>query len=110
MGDCTSASVRRPPLKRSKSLGQLQNAELDEDARRSSADARGEVRVKLRINRGIAALTLVVPAAKMPDPHPRYLSPTELAVSPDGSRLYIVCAGTDELLVLNTGSQAVEAR
>ena len=46
--------------------------------------------MKLRALAGIAALALVVPAAKSPDPHPRYLSPTELAVSPDGSRLLFV--------------------
>ncbi len=31
----------------------------------------------------------------------RYLSPGELAISPDGRRLYVVCEGTDELLVVD---------
>jgi YVTN family beta-propeller protein len=34
----------------------------------------------------------------------RYLSPTELAVSPDGRRLYVVCEQSDELLVIDTRS------
>jgi YVTN family beta-propeller protein len=32
----------------------------------------------------------------------RYLSPGELAISPDGSRLYVVCETSDELRVVNT--------
>ncbi len=35
---------------------------------------------------------------------PRYLNPIELAVSPDGARLYIVCEGSDELVVVDAQS------
>ena len=35
-------------------------------------------------------------------PFPHYLSPSELAISPDGHRLYIVCEKSDELRVLDT--------
>jgi YVTN family beta-propeller protein len=39
-----------------------------------------------------------------------YLSPGELAVSADGKRLYVVCERSDELLALDTATQAVQAR
>ena len=32
---------------------------------------------------------------------PRYPVPIELAVSPDGARLFVVCEGTDELVVID---------
>jgi YVTN family beta-propeller protein len=35
-------------------------------------------------------------------PVPRYPSPIELAVSPDGTRLYVVCEGTHEVIVCDT--------
>lgn len=35
---------------------------------------------------------------------PRYLNPIELAVSPDGARLYVVCEGSDELAVVDAWS------
>jgi len=37
----------------------------------------------------------------------RYLSPGEMAFSPDGRRLYIVCEKSDELLVLDVETRAV---
>ena len=39
-------------------------------------------------------------------PAPRYPSPIELALSADGAWLYVVCEGTDEVVVFNlfTGS------
>jgi YVTN family beta-propeller protein len=40
----------------------------------------------------------------------QYPSPVDLRVSPDGSRLYIVCQGTDELLVVDTKSKSVLGR
>ena len=39
----------------------------------------------------------------------RYPSPTELAVAPDGRRLYIVCEGTDELVVADPATRSVIA-
>lgn len=40
----------------------------------------------------------------------RYLSPAELAISPDGRRLYVVCEKTDELRVVDTQSGKVMKR
>jgi YVTN family beta-propeller protein len=40
----------------------------------------------------------------------RYPSPVDLAVSPDGRRLYVVCEGTDELLVADAVQQSILAR
>ena len=37
-------------------------------------------------------------------PKERYLSPIEMAFSPDGRRLYVVCQGSDELRVLDMAS------
>jgi YVTN family beta-propeller protein len=41
---------------------------------------------------------------------PKYLNPIELAVSPDGARLYIVCEGSDELTVVEAQSGKVLSR
>jgi YVTN family beta-propeller protein len=41
---------------------------------------------------------------------PRYLNPIELAVAPDGARLYVVCEGSDELAVIETNSGKVLKR
>jgi YVTN family beta-propeller protein len=40
----------------------------------------------------------------------RFLSPDDMALSADGARLYIVCGGSDELLVVDRTSKAVCAR
>ncbi len=37
----------------------------------------------------------------------KYLDPVALAMSPDGSRLYVVCEGLDRLLVVNTRNRQV---
>lgn len=45
--------------------------------------------------------------------HPQavvYQSPTELAVSPDGARLYVVCEGSDSLAVVDVRRRAVIGR
>ena len=61
----------------------------------------------------IAALVLAVVAAK-PAPKPvealpqeHYLNPLEMALSPDGQRMFVVCEGTDEVLVLDLKSAQV---
>jgi YVTN family beta-propeller protein len=41
---------------------------------------------------------------------PRYLSPGEIAVSPDGRWLYVVCERADELLVVDAQNRTVTAR
>ena len=40
----------------------------------------------------------------------RYPSPIELAVSPDGARLYVLCEGTDELAVIDTQTDRIAGR
>jgi YVTN family beta-propeller protein len=40
----------------------------------------------------------------------RYLSPSEMVVSPDGQWLFVICEKSDELLMVNTSSQKVEKR
>jgi YVTN family beta-propeller protein len=40
----------------------------------------------------------------------RYPSPVELALSPDGARLYILCQGTDEVAVADTRTHAILCR
>ncbi len=40
----------------------------------------------------------------------RYRSPDDLALSPDGKRLYVVCSGSDEVLVVDTAVRAVAGR
>ncbi len=62
----------------------------------------------------IAALILAVVAAK-PAPkqaeapqQERYVSPLEMTLSPDGQRMFVICEGTDEVLVVDLKSaQAV---
>jgi YVTN family beta-propeller protein len=39
-----------------------------------------------------------------------YPSPVDLAVSPDGRRLYVVCEGTDELVVVDLAKESAIAR
>lgn len=48
-------------------------------------------------------------AAKPPD-ETRYLSPNELAMSPDGRTLYALCEKSDELLVVDTTTSSVVKR
>ena len=49
-------------------------------------------------------------AAAKPPEETRYLSPNELATSPDGRMLYVLCEKSDELLVVDTGSASVVKR
>lgn len=48
--------------------------------------------------------------AKAPADEHRYLSPNELAISPDGRWLYAICERSDELLVVDTQSGTVAKR
>ncbi len=58
---------------------------------------------------GIAFLALAQgQSASLPAPH--YPSPDDLAVSPDGGRLYAVCSQTDELAVIDLRTQSVAGR
>ena len=60
----------------------------------------------------LLALLGLIPAliASSPSPNPRYLSPGELALSPDGRWLYVVCERGDELLAVDTRTQLVVKR
>ena len=60
-------------------------------------------------NRILLAATLVV-ATCGAQPKPRYPSPIEMAMSSDGSTLYVVCEGTDELAVVDARSGSVLRR
>ncbi len=48
--------------------------------------------------------------ALAPPASDRYLSPGDIAVSPDGSRLYVVCERSDEVLVVDPRAGKVEKR
>jgi YVTN family beta-propeller protein len=60
----------------------------------------------------LLAVLGLIPAliASSPNPALRYLSPGELALSPDGRWLYIVCERSDELLAVDTGTQQIVKR
>jgi YVTN family beta-propeller protein len=51
----------------------------------------------------------VTRVAAQPDPTPeeRYASPLELLLSPDGTRLFVLCQGADEVRVLNVSTGRV---
>ncbi|MEJ2008574.1 MAG: beta-propeller fold lactonase family protein [Acidobacteriota bacterium] len=50
------------------------------------------------------------PANALWNPDIRYLDPVALALSPDGSRLYVVCTGRDLVLAVNTRTRFVVGR
>jgi len=41
---------------------------------------------------------------------PRYKSPDDMALSPDGKRLFVVCSGSDEVLAVDTATRTVAGR
>lgn len=65
------------------------------------------MRAKLLIP-SLALLTLFATAAD--SPRTRYPSPIEIAMSPDGTRVYILCEGTDEVVVYDAVRGAVTRR
>jgi len=59
----------------------------------------------------IAFLAATALSAREPGAAPHaFLSPVDLAVSADGSQLYVVCEGSDELLVVDTRARQVVRR
>ncbi len=58
----------------------------------------------------IGAVALALAALGAEPARVRYPSPIELAVSPDGARLYVVCEGTDELAVYDLASETILRR
>ena len=58
---------------------------------------------------GFLLASFILSAQSIPKPG-RYDSPVDVAVSPDGRRLYIVCEGTDELVVADAASKTLLAR
>lgn len=56
------------------------------------------------------ACTLLLFGQSAPGVRVRYPSPVDLALSPDGKRLYVVCEGTDELVVVDAQAKAVAGR
>jgi len=58
----------------------------------------------------LVLLAALVSIGMKPEDEPRYLSPTELAISPDSQRLYVVCERGDQLLVVETSTSTVIKR
>src|SRR5512146_819680 len=90
-------------------MAERKRAGTRECRRRPGANGGGaQVKPKLFL---LAVLGLI-PAliASSPTPAPRYLSPSELALSPDGRWLYVVCERSDELLAVDTRTQQVAKR
>jgi YVTN family beta-propeller protein len=64
--------------------------------------------MRLRLLCGLAFALLM--AGQNGSAPARFPSPDDLALSPDGSRLYVACQQTDELAVVDTRTRAVSAR
>jgi len=58
----------------------------------------------------ILVLAAIASAAPTNSGSNKFLSPGELAISPDGARLYVACEKSDELLVVNTLTSRVLKR
>lgn len=58
----------------------------------------------------VVVMCLVTAAASPAGDSNRYLSPGEIAISPDGEHLYVVCEKSDELRVVSLKSQKVSKR
>jgi YVTN family beta-propeller protein len=68
-------------------------------------------RGRIRLTGASAAIAATMFSASLCGDTPvRYPSPDDLAISPDGKRLYVVCGGTDELVAVDTASRAVVGR
>lgn len=53
---------------------------------------------------------VVIAAGSAPAGDTRFRNPDDLALSPDGKRLYVVCSGSDEVMALDVNSHAIAAR
>ena len=58
----------------------------------------------------VGAVVLALAAMGADRRQERYPSPIELALSADGSRLYAVCEGTDEVVVFDTAARKIVKR
>lgn len=63
-----------------------------------------------RTLRLLAMLALSLVSSEAGTPAPRYPSPVEVAVSANGERLFVVCEGTDEVVVYDNRSHAITRR
>ena len=61
----------------------------------------------MRHGRALPALLLLPVLAAVVPPEVRYLSPVELAISPDGARLWVACEGADEVRVVDADTGAL---
>ena len=75
------------------------------------------MKANLSIALTLALLTLCLASAMRTkgvsgsvEPESEYLSPSEMAFSPDGHSLYIVCERSNELLILDTATNKITAR
>src|SRR5205807_6203213 len=73
----------------------------------SSGHGDREMRLRASIILAVAAAALILTGAKIPENSPKYLSPSDLAISKDGRILYVVCEGSDELLAIDSQTNAV---
>lgn len=59
----------------------------------------------------LSVFAVITPAGRLPaNLEPRYPSPGELAISPDGRKLYVLCERSDELRVVDTQSGRIIKR
>jgi YVTN family beta-propeller protein len=66
--------------------------------------------VILRLIAALLAFSALLFAAAPPAEKLRYPGPDDMALSPDGKRLYVVCAGSNELLSVDPVAREVVAR
>ncbi len=104
------------------SVAQRQAAGAHASGGRSHTHRRGTgVRAKLTQLLAIAAATVLLmvaycarmqvrAAGPIVATEPQYLSPSEMAFSPDGHWLYVVCERSDQLLVLDSATGVVKNR
>ena len=71
-------------------------------------------RLTTAIATGLITAVLLFPNAERRTPNdertPHYPSPVDVKLSPDGKLLYVVCQGTDELVVIDTATNRITKR
>jgi YVTN family beta-propeller protein len=66
--------------------------------------------VTRKVLAGVAVAAALAGIGATTTPRPRYPSPIELTLSPDGVKLFVVCEGTDEVVAVDTRTGAVLRR
>ena len=65
------------------------------------------MRLRAAIILTAAVAALVLTGAKIPENGPKYLSPSDITISKDGRILFVVCEGSDELLAVDSQTNAI---